>query len=256
MSKFLRSDSYEQPGSNVLMMGLKIFGYSVLAGIMSLFVSFSMLMLSNAAFTTTVGYHEYELTATGEQKLINTVYFDEDTTYESEKQTATDDRRISREMIVEPKNAACATLIVAADVVEQVLMVLILVVLTGYYVHREGDRDRNLVRHHGMEPQPFKGLWIGLIAAIPSAFLYGLLLVGKCGIFSESVQGVYRLLNACFTPLINLIMPPEVYPATAITPLQFVLLFLVWAVLPATCAVCYLLGYHRTFKKLKKRLAK
>lgn len=255
MSKFVRSDSYEQPGNSIPVMGLKIFGYSVLAGIMALFVSFSMLMLTNAAFTTTVGYREYEV-INGEQVLIDTVYFDEDTTYESEKVTAEDDRAVSREMIIEPKNPVCAVLIDVMGVIEQLLMILILVVLTGYYVHREGDRDRNLVRHHNMEPQPLKGLWIGLIAAVPSAVLYVLLIVGKCGVLSESVQGVYRLLNASFTPLINAIMPTETYPATAITLWQFVLLFLVWAVLPATCAVCYLLGYHRTFKKIKKKFSK
>jgi len=255
MSQYARSESYEKPGSSIALMGLKIFGYSVLAGIMSLFVSFSLLMLSNAAFTTTVGYHEYEV-IDGEQVLVETVYFDEDTTYESQMQTGTDDRKISREMIVEPKNPACATLIGLTKVIEQLIMLLILVVLTGFYVHREGDRDRNLVRHHNMEPQPLKGLWIGLVASIPSAFLYGLLLVGKCGLYSDSVQGVYRLLNACFTPLINVIMPPEVYPATAITFGQLALLLLLWAVLPATCAVCYTLGYRRTFKKLKKKFAK
>ncbi len=255
MSKFGRTESYEKPGSGVFIMGLKIFGYSVLAGIMSLFVSFSLLMLSNAAFTHTVGYHEYEV-INGEQVLIDTVYFDEDTTYESQEQSATDDRRISREMIVEPKNPACASLINMMKVIEQLIGVVILVVLTGYYVHREGDRDRNLVRHHSMEPQALKGLWIGLIAAIPSGLLYLLLIVGKCGILSESVQGVYRLLNASFTPIINGIMPVDVYPATAIAVWQLLLLFLVWTVLPVTCAVCYTLGYRRTFKKIKKKFKK
>lgn len=255
MSQPIRSDSYEKPGSGIVVMGLKIFGYSVLAGIMSLFVSFSLLMLSNAAFTHTVGYHEYEV-INGEQVLVNTVYFDEDTTYESEQQTATDDRRVSREMIVEPKNAACEALIGWMDVIEQLIGIVILVVLTGYYVHREGDRDRNLVRHHNMEPRPLKGLWIGLVAAIPSGALYALLIAGKCGVMSESVQGVYRLLNASFTPVINVIMPTDVYPATAVSVWQLLLLFLVWAVLPVTCAVCYTLGYRRTFKKLKKKFKK
>lgn len=250
-----RKPSYESPGSSTFVMGLKIFGYSVLAGIMSLFVSFSMNMLSTAAFTTTVGYHEYEV-IDGQSVLIDTVYFDEDTTYESEMETADDDRLVSREMITEPKNAACAALITVLDVLEQLLMLGILIGLTGYYVHREGDRDRNLVRHHGREPTPLRGLWIGLDASIPAALLYVLLLAGKCGVLSGSVQGVYRLLNACFTPLINVIMPTTVYPATAIPVWQLIVLFLLWCILPASCMLAYHLGYHRTFKKIKKKFAK
>lgn len=251
-----RSFSYETSGGSTFAMGLKIFGYYLLAGVMSLFVSFSMNMLTTAAFTEVVGYQESEVLANGETVYYDPVYFDEDTTYESEMETATDDRLISREMITEPKNEACAALIVMMDVLEQLLMIAILVALTGYYTHREGDRDRNLVKHHDRQPTPLRGLWIGLIASAPAFSLYILLIMGKCGVMSESVQGIYRLLNACFTPLINVIMPTTTYPATAVTVGQLVWLFLVWAIVPAVCALMYYLGYKRTFKRLKKKFKK
>ncbi|MBQ3094037.1 MAG: hypothetical protein IJC52_02595 [Clostridia bacterium] len=246
--------SYEKQGAATPLMALKIFGYSVLAGVMALFLSLSISMISTGALTHTVGYHEYEV-IDGEQVLINTVMFDENTDYESQMTTADDDRRISREMITEPKNAACAALIVCLDVVEQVLMILVLVVLTGYYVYREGDRDRNLIKHHGRPHTPLRGLWIGLIAAVPYLLLYASLVLAKCGVVTlDTVQGVYRLLNACFTPLINLIMPLEVYPATAVSVAQLLALFGLQLVLPLTCAVAYTLGDKRLIKKWKKRL--
>lgn len=245
--------SYESSGGSTFSLGLKMFGYYLLAGIMSLFISFSMNMLTTAAFTEVVGYQEYEVLENGETVLYDPVYFDEETTYESEMETATDDRRISREVITEPKNATCATMIVVMDVLEQVLMLAVLFGLTGYYTHREGDRDRNLVKHHGRQPTPLRGLWIGLIASAPALSLYIMLVMGKCGIMSETVQGIYRLLNACFTPLVNVIMPLSTYPATAIALWQMVLLFLLWATVPAVCALLYYLGYKRTFKKWKKK---
>lgn len=242
--------SYESSGGSVLTIGCKIFGYSFLAGVVALFLSFSLSMLSTGMLTQTVGYHEYEV-IDGEQVLVETVWFDEDTTYESEMETATDDRRVSREMIVEPKNATCAVLVTALDVIEQLLMITVLVTLCGYYVYVEGDRDRNLVKYHQRENTPLRGLWIGLVAAAPALLLYVLLVLGKCGILAESVQGIYRTLNASFTPLIGVIMPLEVYPATALTATQLLLLLLLQLVLPVSCAVAYLLGYHRVFKKKK-----
>ncbi len=250
-----RTFSYESAGGSTFSMGLKIFGYYLLAGIMSLFVSFSVNMLTTAAFTETIGYYEYEV-INGESVLVDTVYFDEDTTFESEMETATDDREVSREVITEPKNDACAALIVIMDVLEQLLMLAILLVLTGYYTHREGDRDRNLVKHHERQPTPLRGLWIGLIASAPSFSLYVLLVMGKCGIMAETVQGVYRLFNACFTPLINAIMPLSTYPATAVTVWQLALLFLLVLIVPASCALLYYCGYNRTFKKWKKKWKK
>ncbi len=248
--------SYESSGGSTFTIGLKIFGYYLLAGIMSLFVSFSMNMLTTAAFTEVVGYQESEVLENGETVYYDPVYFDEDTTYESEMETATDDRLISREVITAPKSPTCATLIVVFDVLEQVLMLAILLGLTGYYTHREGDRDRNLVKHHDRAPTPLRGLWIGVIASAPALSLFIMLIMGKCGIMAESVQGIYRLMNACFTPLINVIMPLSTYPATAVTVWQLVLLFLLWAIVPAACALLYYMGYKRTFKKWKKKLKK
>lgn len=244
--------SYEKQGAATPLIALKIFGYSVLAGIMALFISLSISMISTGVLTDTVGFHEYEV-IDGEQVLINTVMFDENTDYESSMTTAEDDRLISREMITEPKNGACAALIVVLDVVEQALMILVLVVLTGYYVYREGDRDRNLIKHHGRPHTPLRGLWIGLIAAAPYLALYAVLLFAKLGVLTLDVQGVYRLLNACFTPLINLIMPLSVYPATAVSAAQMIGLFALQLVLPLTCALAYYIGDKRLIKKWKKR---
>lgn len=243
------NQSYESAGSSTLVMGLKIFGYAVLAGIMGLFLSFSIRMLSSAALTETIGYYEYEV-IDGETVLIDTVYYDEDSGYEAV--TSEDDRLISREMITQPKNVICAVLITVVAVLEQALMIVILVLLTGYYVWREGDRDRNLVKHHERTPTPLRGLWIGLIAAIPSLALYALLVAGKLGVMSDSVQGVYRFLNASFTPLINLIMPTQVYPATNVAVWQLFALLALQAVLPLSCAAAYTIGYKRLWKHKKK----
>ncbi len=246
--------SYEKPGAPTFMMGVKILGYAILAGIMSVMLSFSVSMISNGLFTETIGFHEYE-NVNGEKVLLETVYYDEDTTYESEKETADDDRLITREMITVPRNSLSAAMIVVVDVLEQAMMLSMLYVLCGYYVYREGDRDRNLVKHHGRTPTPLRGLWIGLIAWVPALVPFALLVMGKCGVYAESAQGIFRLLNPCFAPLTALIMPLEQYPATTVELWQLFLLLLLPLTTVGVCALCYQLGYKRVFKKKKKKTA-
>ena len=253
MSYIDNRQSYDSAGAPTPLLALKIFGYAFLAGIMALFMSFSINMITQSALQ--------EPTAV----IINTIEADNSVTKETftiEEYTAkqaeiqkilTDDTRKSAEYVYTPKNAACAVLVVAVDVIEQLLTLALLVVLTGYYVYREGDRDRNLFKHHDRKPTPYKGLVIGLLAGIPSCIVYALLIVGKCGVMSETVQGLYRGLNPTFLTLINVIMPSDVYPATNIAVWQLVLLALPLAVLPLTCHEAYRLGYNRFFKRLKKK---
>lgn len=263
MKEMKQTPSYEKSGPSILKMAVKIVGYTMLAAVMSLFVYFSLSMLSNGMLTQTVGYNEYEYTDTDgdgvyeTKTLLEHVLFDGDTTYETQKETAQaeDGRRIAREMITQPKNDFCAGMIVAVQVLEQVCMLLLLLGLPAYFVHREGDRDRNLVKHHGMKPDRLRGLKMGLLAAVPSLLVYSLLIVGKCGLLSESVQGVYRFCNICLLPIVNLIMPQAVYPATEIAVWQLIALFALLLLLPIACAVAYYGGYRRWFKPRKKKRA-
>lgn len=244
--------SYESAGAPAWKLGLKIFGYSVLAGVTSLFLYFSMTMLVDAALKEPVAYRIQTVNPDG-TVTTEEISWEEYSAMTEEDLLVTDDSRVSGEVVMAPINDACAALAVAADGLEQTLMIAILVTLTGYYVYIEGDRDRNRVRHHEQEPTPLKGLAVGLYASIPGFILYGLLIAGKCGVLSESVQGLYRFAMPCFLPLTNWLMPTTMYPATAITFGAFAGLLGLLLILPASCTVAYQLGYRRVFKKKKKK---
>ncbi len=248
----MSKESYESAGASTPVMGLKIFGYSILAGIMAMFLYFSMTMLANGALQNPVGYRVYEV-VDGQQVLVQEMTWDEYMAMSTEDLLVQDDSRYAGETVMAPKNSACAALLVAAEILTQLLMAAVLIGLTGYYVWAEGDRDRNLVKHHAREATPLRGLWIGLIASVPSLILYVFLVLGKYGVFAaDSIQGVYRLFNSTWMLLISRIMPTSVYPATAITTAQLIGLFALQLVLPVACAVAYQLGYRRVFKKKKK----
>ncbi len=261
MKEMKQAPSYEKNGDSVPKMAVKIVGYTILAAVMSLFLTFSVSMLSNGMLTDTVGYNEYEYTDTNgdgsyeTKTLLETVMYDENTTYETQKETAQDDRRIAREMITQPKNDFCAAMITVVEVLEQLVMLSLLLGLPGYFVYREGDRDRNLVKHHGMRPDILRGLKMGLLADIPALLVYLLLIAGKYGVFTDSAQGLYRFGNTCLLPIVNLIMPLSLYPATELAVWQLAALFALLFLLPLACAVSYYGGYRRLLKPRKKKRA-
>lgn len=252
MNYLANRQSYEAEGSSTPIMALKIFGYTVLIGIMCMFLSFSLNMLVNSAFKQPTEYVIYEV-VDNKQVEVKRMPFAEAQKMTAEEKTLYGNERFSGETVMAPKNEACAVLVTVMKVIEQAAMLAMLVIMVGYYVHREGDRDRNLVKHHDRKPTPLKGLWIGLLASVPAAGFYALLIVGKCGVMSDSVQGVYRLANAAFLPLINVIMPQSVHPAVNMTVWQLVLLFLLLLIVPAACAVAYHMGYKRVIKRWKKK---
>lgn len=267
--------SYDKPGASTLKLALKIFGYTFLAGIMSIFVYFSITFVAESALKEQVGYYEYEIVneETNETTILNKVLFAQTTTTASTTTaptttvtdaggqtvtTVTDAPTTTTEgpkkvMIFEPKTGAAATTLNVVKMLAQLLLVTMYVTMAGYYIYREGDRDRNLVRHHQQAPTPWRGLIVGLLAAVPSAVIAALPILGKFGVMSDSVLGVYNTFNPTFLPLINAVIPTSVETATELTFLQIGTVVLVWMVLPVTGAVSYTLGYKRVFKPKKKK---
>lgn len=239
--------SYEKAGSSTLVMGLKIFGYCVLAGIMSLMLYTSLTMLVEGLFKEPEYYVQYQKIDGEWQPVTDKIYFNEEITPESLAEVGTEDKY--NEISYTPNPIATAV----GKTVSQLLMLMILYVLAGYYTYREGDLDRNLVINHNRKPTLLRGLWIGLIAAVPALAVYALLIIGKCGVLSESVQGVFRMLNPCFLPLIEWIMPLEQYPATTLEVWQLLVFLLLILTTPAVCTVMYIVGYKRWIKPKTKK---
>lgn len=247
--------SYESAGSSTFVTALKIFGYSALAGIMCLFMYFSVNMLSDGLFQQPTVYRVHEV-VNGETVTTEWTWeeYQEQLKTNPEQFEVQGDRRIAGEAVLAPKNELCRVLLGITRVLTQLLMLSVLVVMTGYYVWVEGDRDRNLVTHHERAATPLRGLWIGLIAAAPAVVLYVVLLAGKCNLFAaDSILGLYRMLNPTFLPLINALISEEVASATQLNVWQLLALLATQIVTPVTCAVAYLLGFHRILKPKKAK---
>lgn len=247
--------SYETAGAPLVTTALKIFGVSVLAAVMCLFLYFSVTMLSDGLFQAPQSYTVYEV-VDGEQQEIAVMTPEEYNTDKAEnpdKYDITDDRRVMASPNMGPKNDVCAALLTVTQVLTQVLMIGLFACMIGYYVWAEGDRDRNLQDYHGRKSTPLRGLWIGLIASVPPLAMYAVLLACKFQLLStDGFIGVYRWLNVVFMPLVNVMVPVETAGASLLSVGQLIGLFAMQLLTPAVCATAYLLGNFRVLKKGKK----
>ena len=68
---------------------------------------------------------------------------------------------------------------------------------------KQGDSDNNLTVYGGEKRDLFKGLKVGLIATVPFAALYLLLVINKFVTFFPGIYGVFKMANYYIFPLID-----------------------------------------------------
>lgn len=142
-------------------------------------------------------------------------------------------------------------------------MLLLLAAFPYGILWSQGDRDRNSVQFGHMQADKWRGLKVGLIAAIPSALLYLFLLLSRLGLFWNKFVQLFQILNACFAPTINAIMRAQGHDILTTADVGWgwiLLLVFTVAVLPLVSWGSYALGYrqysiseHLIYKNKKKK---
>ncbi|MDE6149346.1 MAG: hypothetical protein K2F81_04530 [Ruminococcus sp.] len=124
---------------------------------------------------------------------------------------------------------ATATAIgVAANIIFAVIGILMLVCVMADYGLKTGTMCHNKVNLHGAEPCRNLGYTMGLVAMCPSYIFLGILIISKGGAIGNFLPA-YKLLNACFFPIIDLVAPtaniadvsPALYIIMAVVPLFY-----------------------------------
>ncbi|MBQ9375769.1 MAG: hypothetical protein IJU04_05495, partial [Ruminococcus sp.] len=112
----------------------------------------------------------------------------------------------------------------------------------------KGEECKKKVSLHGATPCRNFGFSMGLVAMCPSYILLGLLIISKSEIFGNFLPA-YKLLNACFFPLIDIAAPtakmadvsPALYIMMAILPVLYML----------SLGISFMLGYDNVDIKTK-----
>lgn len=110
-----------------------------------------------------------------------------------------------------------------ANVIFGIIGILMLVCLMADFGLKVGEQCRNKVRLHGAEPCRNFGYTLGAVAMTPSYVLLGILMLSKSGLIGNFLP-VYKILNACFFPLIDL-TAHSAYVSEASPALYIMMLF-------------------------------
>lgn len=99
---------------------------------------------------------------------------------------------------------------IALNVLSSILMLLLLASFPYSIVWSKGDRDKNSVNFGHMQEDKLRGLKVGLMAAIPSAIGYIVLVLSKLGVCFPKYIFLYRFANVPFMPIINSMVSTEI----------------------------------------------
>jgi hypothetical protein len=218
---------------------------------MCLIVFFSFNFAITAGFSDTVGQRIYYYNEeTGREEQV--CYHDKDNNppencrcadYESEKLNPIADKKLSQSR----QNIS----LVLAQIFS---FVMITGILCGT-VWEIGNKDISAVKQGRADENKLKGLYIGLISAIPSVLVYVLLVLSHLEIFRPEFLSTYRLVNSHFHYILTLVYSGA-QNAAQLSSSQLILCGVIHLYLPIISFVSYYLGYKDinlaekiTFKK-------
>lgn len=231
-------------------MALNVYLKTILATLLSLFLYMSIVMIFGTMGTQQVGYDIYE-----GSELVSRVDFitsapeGQTTTTPPEGVTTTEPLTEitlgSNQRAVERYSTLSTGARVFQDILAQALMLCILLALPYSVLWTRGDKDKNLVAFDHQAPDRWRGLKVGLLSAIPSFLGYGFLLLSKLGWGYDGYLAVFRVFNAPFLPLINVLSSPNVTSMEGVSWGAIAILLVTVLLVPLFCQLAYRLGYNQ-----------
>jgi hypothetical protein len=134
---------------------------------------------------------------------------------------------------------------IALNVLSSIMMLLLLASFPYSIVWSKGDRDKNSVNFGHMQEDKLRGLKVGLMAAIPSAIGYIVLVLSKLGVCFPKYIFLYRFANVPFMPIINSMVSTEIQNTAQVPWPAILAMLMVVAFVPLVCHFAYFLGYKQ-----------
>lgn len=131
-----------------------------------------------------------------------------------------------------------------ANWVAQILMLILFTAFPYSSVWYAGDHDRNSVQFGHRTGDALRGVKIGLLADIPAALAFLLLIVCKLTAAWPAYIVRYRWINVCFWPYFNQFIPSNVLNTAEVTWGAVAAMLPILLVLPLVTGIGYYLGYR------------
>lgn len=217
-----------------------VFARAIFATFMALLVHISVIFCGNFLLTNAEGYDVYVLnTETNKQELYYTHYYSDSAEDTKLAELEANETPFLKQEIRSQLNKVEKGVIA---VISQVFCLGIIASFIYVYVWKIGNNDLNLVKFNRIEFDKFKGLKIGLLASVPFAATYLILLLGAIGILPGKVILIYRVIYGFVFPLTSQIIGSS-FLANELSALKLILLALMMAIIPLICHISYLIGY-------------
>lgn len=219
-----------------LSVATKVFTRLLLATILCAILYISMNVISTAFFSDVVGYQIFEQNDNQEVSMVVEHYYQPgDVIQTAETMDLAENQMFSAIRVVADTTKR------VMDIVSQVLMLIVLGVFPYHILWEFGNRDDTNVRYRGQRPDPWRGVKIGLLAMVPFALSWLLLVVSKYIAVLGGYLPVFRITAFAYMPYINLVLG-NVTSAVDAGIGQLLLLLPIFLVVPAICAIAYRMG--------------
>ena len=137
---------------------------------------------------------------------------------------------------------------IVVNIILGIIGILMVLCIMADFGLKAGQTCRNKVKLHGAEPCRNFGFALGAVSMTPSYLLLGILVLSRTGVIGNFLPA-YKLLNACFFPIID-IAAPTVSINDASSALYIMMLFLPFLYLLST-AFAFKWGYDNVDIKTK-----
>ena len=229
---------------------LKLFWRLLVAIVLCAILNVSMNVIGTAFFSDVVGYQIFEKDANDTVNMIEEHYY-----APGENPITPDDLDLKDNQAFSAIRVVGETTKSVLNVISQILMLIVLGIFPYHILWEFGNRDDTNVRYRGQRPDPWRGVRIGLLAMIPFAVAWLLLLIAKLGILPPSYVQIYRILAFPFLPYVNWVLG-SAQTLTEIAVWRILLVIPTLLFVPAVGGVAYKLGGRQfslsefiTFKK-------
>lgn len=232
---------------------LGIFGRTVLAAIIGIFIYLSLSTIFTFFSTEKIGFAIYQNNEDGSTTLVEKhLYTDKDYTEDIE---ISDDQMVITLYSEVPDGVA-----LALDIVAQIGALVALAAFPYTYLWAQGDHDRNEIQFGHITEDAYRGLKVGFLADIPAILIYIVLWLGKCGVpGTDGAHALFTIANGSFMPFCYRVMGRTLESPTQLSIGSMLLLLIPVLFLPLVCHVAYTLGLHqfsitdKLFYKHKKK---
>ena len=218
-------------------LALKTYGMTVVAAVMAAIVYLSMILLFNGLFTKSIGYDLYQKNEDGTLTKIETYYYKEG---EGPAPNLDEDELKANNQTYQIfRSELEGGTLITYRLLTQLLMAVLLWLFPFNLLRERGEKDRTLVRAGCRDKDPWRGLRIGLYAAIPSCLAYAAFVIAQLVLESNMLFVVYRVMNLAFDPLM-LWVSPDGDQGLAVS----IVSLLTTLSLPVFTALGYTMGYR------------